>query len=269
MFGLSIVLGVFAGFMAGLLGIGGGSVIVTGLIFLLPHLQYPLEYLAHGAIGTSFMIVLVTALAAGMTHYRFAELDKTLLKRLFLMISLGAVVGVLISRYLPDELLKLCFAILLFYAGGKLLYRTLAKHHRTKTFEAKAPNTGLFILTLLIGSFCGLLGGGVGAMMVPILMSYQPSIRHAIAMAALLNIPVALLGTIGNIFNGWQIDSLPNYSLGYIYLPAFLFITLGAVLAAPLGAKCTQKIPILPLRLIFGAFLLLASLLLFETIIFR
>lgn len=253
---LYLATGVVSGILAGLLGIGGGLIIVPALVFLLGDTA---EHVMHMAVGTSLAVVIPTAVASTRAHHKKGTVHWHYWKILTPGLFSGTLIGAFIADQLPGHTLRNIFAVFELLVALQLALGLKAK--------ATARDLGIlpiFCITFLIGIVCAFAGVGGGIMVVPLLSWLRLPIKSAISTSAACGMPIATAGTIGFILIGLgEESSLPDLSTGFIYWPAFLFISLSSILFAPLGAKLAHALPADILRRIFAIFLLLLAILMF------
>lgn len=236
-------LGLFAGLVAGLLGIGGGLVVVPGLVFLLQHqAAIPKEQLMQIAVGTSLAAMIITAQASVRAHHRQGNLQVALFYRLWPGLVLGTLMGALLASMIPTSWLKTFFACFLFFVAIRMLWAK--PHPHAPHFPKLWLNHGI---NFLIGTNSGLLGVGGGILMVPYLNYCGVDLRKTAALANLSALCIALTGTL-------------VYSLmGVIYWPAVFLIGVFSSLSAPLGAHLNYRLPVTYLNYAFILLLLLTA----------
>ena|SRR3990167_5405202 len=247
-----IVTGMFAGFLSGLLGIGGGLFIVPALLMIFQWQHTITNHLMHLVIGTSLAIIIITSLRSLLAHMKYKVPFWDIYKPLFPGIVVGVMGGVILAHYLESKTLKIIFAIVLLLLALKLLLE------RGNKWQFSLPNRfGMGVAGFLIGGKSGLLGLGGGALIIPFLTSCSISMRVALVASIATSLTVSVVGTVGSILSGWYVSNLPQWSTGFVYWPAVFSIGLSSALFAPLGAKLSHRIPVNILKRIFAVFLLL------------
>lgn len=254
---LFILVGGLAGFLAGLLGIGGGLLVVPFLTFILPFVDVPEDLLMHVAVATSLAIIIGTSASSIIAHHRNGNILWSLFRRIALATVLGALLGVSVADTLSTGLLRIVFGGFTFFLALMMFDWLHIKLH-AKPLRLPAP-WKLSLHTMLIAGFCNLMGTGGGSVLVPYFVRHGVIMRNAVATAAVCGFPMAVAGTVGLVIAGMNEQGLPPEMTGYVYWPAVLFMVVPSILCAPLGAKVTTKLPTAHLRKIFGAFLLLIS----------
>lgn len=215
-----LFLGVFVGFLAGLFGIGGGLIIVPSLAFLLPMAGVPPEYVMSTALGTSFSTIIITAFSSAQRHHKLGNVDvqtsKTFIPALMVSVFLG---GLIVSR-LDAQLMSKIFAVMVLYLAGRMLFN-LKKAPKNKPLTVKSTLIGGGI----IGTLSSMAGIAGGAFIVPFLSDRGLEMKRAIGTSSFCGAFLGLSGTISFIASGWGLTGMPNWSLGYVYLPALIGIT--------------------------------------------
>jgi uncharacterized membrane protein YfcA len=170
-------------------------------------------------------------------------------------ISLGILVGAFLGSWLAAQLstkfLKIFFVAFLFYVAARMLMDVKLSHG--KPYSA----AGIFGVGSLIGTVSSLVGIGGGTMSVPFLLRCNVSMHNAIGTSAAIGFPIALAGAAGYAIQGSKVNGLPLYSLGFIYLPALLVVSLASIITAPLGARLAHNLPVLILKKVFAGLLVI------------
>ncbi|MEK7991467.1 MAG: sulfite exporter TauE/SafE family protein [Thiotrichaceae bacterium] len=246
-----LVLGVVAGVLAGLLGVGGGLVIVPVVVWIFGQRpDFPADYLLHIAIGTSLATIIVTSMSSIIAHHRRGAVRWDIVSRIVPSLIIGALLGAVIADALPHQELKMFFAGFVLLAALKMLFNIdpPSSHQLPKVF-------GLNLAGTVIGSISGIVGIGGGTLTVPFLTWCNIPMRNAVATSSTCGLPIALAGAAGFVITGWGLEGLPAWSLGYVYLPAFIAIVPTSMLFAPVGAKLAHTIPIKRLKQVFAILL--------------
>lgn len=250
-----LILGLFAGLLAGMLGIGGGVIVVPVLILIFQLSGWSDEIIPHMAIGTSLAAIVLTSLSAIWAQHKRRAIDWSLVGLLAPAALLGGLVSGYLAGYIPAPFLKGFFALFLFLVGVQFIldWRPAAHWHLP-------GKIGLWGAGLGIGSLSALLGIGGGNITVPYLHACNLELKRAIAISTALGLPIALFGAAGYILSGWGNVQLPSATLGYVYLPALAAISGAAILTAPLGVRLAHTLPVKRLKQIFGGLVLLIAL---------
>ncbi len=249
-----LTLGAVAGLFAGLFGIGGGVVLVPALIWLFTAQMMAGESLMVMAVATSLATIFFTSIASVMAHHRLGALKWPLVFSLTPGIVFGSIGGAVVADRLPGEMLQLVFALFLLLVALRMGLAVKPK------VAAGTLTTGLMLTAGgLIGGLSAILGIGGGSMTVPFLSRFNLPMRHAVAVSSACGIPISLAGSVSYIMLGREGGSLPEWSLGYIYLPAFFGIITTSILFAPLGAKLAHGLPTAQLKRGFALLLIVVA----------
>jgi uncharacterized membrane protein YfcA len=249
-----VVLGIFAGILAGLLGIGGGLVIVPILVFTLPPLGIPEVHLMHIALGTSLASIIFTSISSMRSHNKRGAVRWDIFKTITPGIIIGTFLGSLSTSFMNTNFLKAIFVIFLYYVASQMLFGLKPKASR------QVPGSkGMLTAGSVIGIFSSLVGIGGGTLSVPFLTMCNVVIHTAIGTAAAIGLPIAIAGTAGYIWTGLGVEGLPPYCIGYVYMPALLGIVSASMLTAPIGVKLAHSLPVDKLKKIFAVLLIIVA----------
>lgn len=254
----SLLLGAVAGFLGGLLGVGGGIVIVPVLFHLFSYSQGA-QSLATAlalkmAIATSLATIIFTSISAIKAQLPHQSIQWPIVKTWTPFILLGSFSTGFVAQYLSPEWLKTTIGCFLLLAGIVMLLRLQPKPNRT------LPGLlGTSILSGFIGFISALAGIGGGNIIVPTLTWFNIPMKNTTATSSTLGLPIALFGSAGFVTSGYGMTELPSFSLGYVYLPALFSIAIMTFLFAPLGVSVAHKVPSARLKQIFGLLLLLVA----------
>ncbi len=243
--------GAIAGILAGLLGIGGGLVIVPMLVYVFGLNNIPPELTMHIALATSMASIMFTSVSSFMAHHRRGAVHWDVVKRIAVGILIGTFLGSCFASAMSNSFLKLFFVIFLYFVSAQLLLNKKPKGGRELPGKV-----GMFGVGSGIGVISSLVGIGGGTLSVPFMLWCNLPVHHAIGTSAAIGLPIAIAGTIGYIINGWNVSTLPQYSIGYVYLPALVGIAAVSVLTAPLGARLAHSLPVDRLKRIFALLLI-------------
>jgi len=257
-----LLLGACVGFLGGLFGIGGGTVLVPVLLLLFDAQHFPASHQLHLALGTSMATIIFTALASLRKHHQHQAVNWQVVRTITPGILLGTALGTLLASSIPVHFLGLIFALFVYFAAVQILLDM-----RPPASSQLPGNWLVRLFGVFAGSLSSLVSIGGGTVVIPFLLWGNLSIRNAIGTSAAISFPVAIGGTLGYILTGLAADGLPANSLGYVYLPALLWTAAASVLTAPLGARATHHMQMGVLRKLFAVLLLaLATKLLFKTL---
>ncbi|MFA6903409.1 MAG: sulfite exporter TauE/SafE family protein [Gallionellaceae bacterium] len=256
-----LILGLVVGYFSGLLGIGGGLLMVPVLVFLFEAQYIPAYNILHLALGTSMATILFTSFSSAWQHHAHRAVHWDIFRFITPGLLLGTALGALIIGCVDAFYLSIFFVLFVYFAATQMLLG--AKPDATRDYPSR---TEASLAGTVIGTISSIVSIGGGVLSVPYLVWHKLPLRNAIATSAALGIPIALGGALGYIANGLLRGvSLPAYSLGYIYLPALLWLVIGTLVTAPLGAKATHRLPVNMLKKIFALLLfVLASKMLFK-----
>lgn len=252
---ICMFIGIVAGILAGLLGIGGGLIIVPVLVYLLPlFLPIPGEQVMIVAVASSLCSIIVTSASSAWAHHKLHHIQWDFTWTLMAGAALGAVLTGYLAHLLNPIILKKLFAIVVLVLALRQLLNI--KPVGGKTLPTKAA---LGVISVVLSTCSSLLGIGGGALYVPMLSHYSVGVRQAIGSASIVGFVIACLATSGYVMAGWSaFANTPGY-LGYVYIPAVIGVVSTSSLAAQLGARLTDKLPVSLIKKIFGFFLLLVS----------
>ena len=245
-----------AGFMAGLLGVGGGIIMVPALYYAFSVLEFDILTRMHLSVGTSLAIIIPTSIISTKTHMEHKAVNFKMVKTFGFLIVLGVFAGTFLAVNLKTPALVLFFAFFSFCVGLFFIF------FRDKLMENPKEISKLIknIFGLLIGFISVPLGIGGGSLMVPFLRTFGYDIRTSIGTAAAVGFLIALTGTTTMIIGGNIINNVNTpYSFGYINLLGFIVFVPITMVMARIGAKVVYKINKKLLSRIFGFFLLLVS----------
>jgi uncharacterized membrane protein YfcA len=247
-------LGVLVGIIAGLLGIGGGVVVVPILVFVFTANAFAPQHIMQVALATSLGSIVFTSVASFMTHHRLGAVRWDIVKRITLGILIGTFAGTWFAAQLSTRALKVFFACFLYYVAAMMLSNFKPKPSRQLPGRLAVNGVGA-----LIGVISSLVGIGGGALSIPFMMWCNVPVHHAIGTSAAIGFPIAVAGTFGYILNGLPITELPTPHLGYLYIPALFGIAFFSFFAAPFGAKLAHRTPVVTLKRIYAAFLVVVA----------
>lgn len=248
------LVGAVAGVLAGLLGIGGGLVIVPMLVYCFTLQGIPDAQMMHLALGTSLASIMFTAVSSFRAHHKRGAVHWDVVRKIVIGIFTGTFVGSIIAAHLSTRFLKGFFVVFLYYVAIQML--TGKKPKPTRHIPGR---TAMFGVGNVIGVVSSLVGIGGGTLSVPFMIWCNMPVHHAIGTSAAIGFPIAIAGTIGYIYNGLKVSPLPEYSLGFIYLPALVGIVVTSVLTAPLGVRLAHSLPVDRLKRVFAVLLLVVG----------
>lgn len=249
-----LALGACAGLLAGLLGVGGGLVIVGALVWLLPSQGVPAELAMHAALGTSLATIVLTGLSSARAHHRRGSVLWPSVRWLVPGLVLGGAAGAWLASALAGETLRWFVAGFCLLAAAQLAFGQPRAHGHDPTPASPL----LAIAGLGIGALSAIVGIGGGSMTVPLLIWLGVAPVRAIGTSAACGVAIALASASGYALLGPQAgaSTMPEGSVGYVFLPAALGIALASVLFAPLGTRLAHRLSGLALKRVFAGLLL-------------
>lgn len=263
MAGILSLAGCFSGFLAGLLGVGGGIVVVPALFHVLGAFGVPEELRMHIAIGTSLASIVPTSIISLTSHQRHGAIDWPLLKQWAPWVAVGVVLGSLIAAQARGATLTLIFAVMALVIACYLAFAR-SDFHIAKSL----PTTPLRqIISIAIGAFSAMMGIGGGSFTVPTLTLCSYPIRRAVGTASAIGLIIAVPGALSFVVTGWGLAGLPAASFGYVNLLAVAALVPTSLIFAPLGAKTAHTVSGGILRKFFALFLLATSMHMFYSLI--
>jgi uncharacterized membrane protein YfcA len=250
-----LALGVVGGFIAGLLGLGGGVIFVPGLYYLLSYFGYD-QYAMHVAVGTSLLTIVFTGMSSAYAHHKKGAVDLGLLKRFLPGVLIGVGVGTFLAGVVSTSALKVVFACSQIFFGSYMLLRA----NRGSVFAAMPRQSALGIIAAANACLATLMGVGGGVQNVVFMTLCNVSIHRAIGTAAAIGPFIAVIGAAGFVYIGLGVSGVPPLSVGYVNVGAFGVIVLASTVFAPLGAKLAHRLPVVKLKRCFSVFMLLLAL---------
>ena len=245
-----------AGFMAGLLGVGGGIIMVPALYYAFTVLDFDIVTRMHLSVGTSLAIIIPTSIISTKTHMEYDAVDFKMVKSFGIFILLGVIAGTFLAVSLKTPTLVLFFSIFAFVVGLFFIFVREKLMENPKKISDFVKN----ISGIIIGFISVPLGIGGGSLMVPFMRTFGYDIRKSIGTAAAVGFLIALSGTITMITGGKIINNINTpFSIGYINLLGFIVFVPVTTIMARIGAKAVYKIDKKLLSKIFGTFLVLVS----------
>ncbi len=250
-----VALGLFTGFFAGMLGIGGGLVMVPALTMMFAsQAGFPPTEVLHLALGTAMAAILFTSLASLRAHHQHGAVLWKIVAQITPGILVGTLLGTLFAASVPAKPLAGFFTAFVCCVAVQMILNLKPKAAR------ELPGAGgVFAVGSGIGAVSALVAIGGGALTVPFLTWCNVRVQHAIGTSAAVGFPIALGGSLGYIFNGWGHAELPRWSLGYVYLPALIWLVPASMLTAPLGARLAHRLPVAALKRVFAGVLILLA----------
>ena len=219
------VVGALVGFLAGMLGIGGGMTLVPILAALFVAQGLAPDHTVHLALGTGMASAMFTATASVREHHRHGAVDWSIVRRMAPGMVAGALASTLAAGWISQRALALGFAVVVY--GGATQIWLGKKPAASRTLPGPL---GLWIAGIAIGLVCGLVSAGGTFLTVPFMLFCGVAMHRAIGSGAAIGIPVTVVGTLGYIISGSPVAGLPDWSLGFVYLPALAALVLASSL---------------------------------------
>jgi uncharacterized membrane protein YfcA len=247
-------LGVFVGFFSGLLGIGGGSMIVPVLGLTFVAFGFAPDQVLHLSLGTSLAAMIISTASAARAHHGIGAVRWDIVKMLAPGIAIAGLASGVIARALPLMFLKVFFLCFMGYVAYQIIFGL-----KPKAGHAMPGPVGTAAVGLGIGGLSALAGVGGAMLSVPFMMYCNVGFHQAIATSAAISFVVSVAGAIGFVGAGFGEPGLPPGSIGYVYVPAFIGISLTSIFLAPLGARAAHRMPVAKLKKMFVLFLLVLA----------
>ncbi|EKO3409433.1 sulfite exporter TauE/SafE family protein [Vibrio fluvialis] len=251
---LLLVLGSVVGVLAGLLGIGGGLVVVPALLFLLPQAGISPDIVMQLALATSLATIIVTSGSSALNHLKLGNVDMFVVKWLLPGVLVGGFLGSVIAEWIPNQYLPKVFGVIVLVLALQMFRSIRATHTK--------PMPGAVMTTVYgggIGVVSSLAGIGGGSLSVPFLNHHGVEMRKAVGSSSVCGFMIAISGMLGFILHGYHAEGLPQYSVGYVYLPALVAIASTSMLTTRIGAKLATQLPTKVLKRFFAVFLMFVA----------
>ena len=239
--------GALVGFIAGLLGIGGGMTLVPILAALFSAQALTADHNVHMALATAMASAAFTSSASVREHHKHGGVDWTTVKLMVPGMVTGSLLSTFASGWLTQRTLAIAFAIIVFGAATQMLLGK--KPHAARSMPGPALS---FFIGLCIGTLSGMVSAGGTFLIMPVMLYCGIAMHTAIGTGAAIGIPVTVIGTLGYIASGWRVSDLPELHLGFVYLPALAALVATSVLTAPAGARLARRLPVTTLKRIFA-----------------
>jgi uncharacterized membrane protein YfcA len=243
-------LGVFAGFFAGLLGVGGGAVMVPILALMFAAQNFGDAHLMHLALGTSMATIVFTSLSSLRAHHQHGAVLWPVVRVIAPGIVIGTLIGAQLAARIPTKPLAIIFTVFMSYVALQMLLNVKPKPSRTLPGEL-----GMYAVGGFIGGISALVAIGGGSLSVPFMTWCNVKMHNAIGTSAAIGFPIAVAGTVGYMMSGYgamQQGGLPTGSFGFIYLPALAGTVVASMIVAPFGAKLAHRLPVATLKKVFA-----------------
>ena len=245
-----LCIGSSAGLFAGLFGVGGGLIIVPMLTFVFTAQLLPSAHIAHLALGTSLATIMFTSVSSLRAHHGRGAVNWNILRIISPGILAGTFTGSWVAAALSTPFLKGFFVLFLYYVALQMLLGIRPAPHRDLP-----GRWGMFSAGSIIGGISSLVGIGGGSLSVPFLTWCNVPLLTAIGTSAAIGFPIAVAGAAGYLTAGIAAEGLPRFSLGFIYLPALLGVSIASICTAPLGVRLAHTLPVGQLKKLFALLL--------------
>jgi uncharacterized membrane protein YfcA len=248
------MIGGIVGVMAGLLGIGGGIIVVPSLLWLLPKAGIGPDNIMHIALATSLATIIVTSTSSVRSHLKNGNVDLFVVKWLIPGVVSGGFLGAYVAELVPAELLPKIFSVILLTLALQMILSV-----KTTAAREMPGKVVTLLFGVLIGTVSTLAGIGGGSLTVPFLSRFGVEMRKAIGSASACGFMIAVSGMLGFILHSTGSENLPDYSVGYVYLPALLAIVAASVFTTRIGVSLASRLPTRSLKKVFAMFLLFVA----------
>ena len=248
------VTAIFAGFFAGFFGIGGGIITVPCLFYIFGAIGIDNSFIMHLAVGTSFAIIVPTAMMSVFTHYKHKAVDFSVIKTYGVFVVIGVIIGSFFAASVHTKSLVLFFSIVMYLLALNLIFLK----DKTK-IKLKFTLLQRTFLGFIVGFVASLTGTGGAIMNVPILKFVGYTINKAIGSAASIGFLISVFGFLGFLFSGMLIKSDIPLSAGFINIPAFLIFIPITIIMAKVGATTVHKMKREIIAKLFGFFLIIIA----------
>ena len=249
-----LLMGLFVGFFAGLLGIGGGLILVTLMVYMFTVQGFPADRLLHLALGTSIASIVFTSISSLRAHHKHGAVRWDILRSAIPGLVLGTLFGTFVADQLKSKYLAIFFVIFVYYSAVQMFANV-----KPKPARQLPGNIGMTVVAIIVGIVSSLVGVGGGVMTIPLMSLCNVPMRQTIGTSAALGLPIAIAGTVGFVVTGLGKDHLPTLSVGYVYLPALVGIVTGTFVTVPWGAKAAHTLPVTTLKKIFAVILFILA----------
>ena len=242
------------GFLAGMLGIGGGMIMVPLILWIMDLQGIRTPHAQHVALGTSFAVMMFTSFSSALAQHRKQAVRWRVVRNMAPAILIGTLLGAAVARYLPHRGLQLFFiAYALVFA-----VQTLSRYTPAPTRQLPGA-LGLNTAGGIIGLISSWVGIGGGSMSVPFMLYCNVPVHHAVGTAAALGWPIAIAGALGYLVSGWSVSDLPPQTLGFWYVPLAAIMATATVCFAPVGVKVAHWLPAAQLKRAVGILMLVIA----------
>lgn len=233
-----LAVGAVAGFLSGLLGIGGGAIIVPLLAALFDAQGLPRAHILHLAVGTAMASILFTSIASVRAHAARGGVRWEIAWKMAPGVLAGGLAGSSVAGLIPAAAFGALFALVIYMAGTSMLLELKPKPSRRPPGLA-----GMLLAGFVISALSAFAAVGGAFLTVPFMLWCNVPLLVTIGTAAAIGFPIALSGTLGYVAAGLGEAALPPYTLGFVFLPALAGVVVASMLTAPLGAATAHRLP--------------------------
>jgi uncharacterized membrane protein YfcA len=245
-----LLIGTITGFVAGLLGLGGGMIMVPFVTMILSARGFPPEYTVKMAVATSLATICFTSLSSVRAHHSRGAVLWPVVRLLAPGILVGSLAGAQLAVALPGRMLGILFGIFVAFSATQMFLDRKPAPGRTLPGPAATFSVGAGI-----GLLSALVGAGGAFVSVPFMTWCNIRIHDAVGTSSALGFPIALAGTAGYIWAGQGLPQMPPGAVGYLYLPGLVCIAAASMVLAPVGARTAHRMDIRPLKKVFAVVL--------------
>ena len=246
------VVGLASGFLAGLFGIGGGTIRMPIFIYLFPWLGVAHPVMMHVATATSMALVIPSAIASTRKHYKLGDLDMEMFKTWAVGLVVGVVIGSILLPFGSTEILQALFSIYIVLVGFYIAF-----NHGRFLFGQEPPKGAKMVgLSSVVGFIAAMTGTSGGTLTTPVLSAFNVHLERALAISAATGLITGTVAAIGSIISGWHAKDLPSYSLGYVDVIIFVAMVPTVMIAAPIGVSVSHKMNERTLQLTYALLLI-------------
>ncbi len=248
-----LILGCFTGYLAGLLGIGGGMLMVPFMTLILSHHGLDPALAVKTAIATSMATIMFTSLSSIRAHHVRGAIRWDLVRTLAPGITVMALLtGAFIYPLVKGAALAMLFALFVGFSATQMM-----RNRQPQASRRLPGTTGRLAAGGVIGMVSGLVGAGGGFISVPFMTMCNVPMHNAVATSAALGFPIAVASTLGNVIGGRSVHNPLPGGFGYLWLPALAVIVTASVFFAPLGARAAHAMDVRQLKRMFATMLYL------------
>lgn len=246
-----LVLGCIAGLIGGLFGVGGGIIMVPILAVMFQFQGFPEDHIMHLALGTSLAAVVFTSVAATIEHQKKKAVSWCIVAWFAPGLMLGGLLGAAVADLFSSIVLQRIFGLFEIAMGVYMFMgAAITTQLRKRLASIELIGTGT-----LIGALSTIMGIGGGTMTVPYLNWRGRAMTEAVASSSACGFVISLFGSLGYLYVGMDAQGLPEYTLGYLYCPAFVLLGIGTLIFAPVGARLAHRLPVSNLKYLFSIIL--------------